>query len=181
MAEQPYPNTYWLPEHRLLAGEYPGSWHETEARQKIRQLLKAGVTYFLDLTEVKERLIRLTPYEGVLRQEAEARGSQVVYQRLSIRDIDVPTREGMLQILDAIDQALAAGHTVYIHCWGGIGRTGTVVGCFLVRHGLSGQAALQEIARLRAGSPKARRTSPETYSQQEMVLNWSETKAVKNG
>ena len=40
----------------------------------------------------------------------------------------------MLAVLDAIDIALCEGHGVYIHCWGGVGRTGTVVGCWLKRH-----------------------------------------------
>ena len=31
----------------------------------------------------------------------------------------------MQEILDAVDRALAAGRNVYLHCWGGIGRTGT--------------------------------------------------------
>ena len=42
----------------------------------------------------------------------------------------------MTRILDDVDAALADGGAVYVHCWGGIGRTGTVVGCWLVRHGL---------------------------------------------
>ena len=31
---------------------------------------------------------------------------------------------------------------MYLHCWGGVGRTGTVVGCWLVRHGRTGDEAL---------------------------------------
>ena len=46
----------------------------------------------------------------------------------------------------AVDDALGEGRTVYVHCWGGIGRTGTVVGCWLVRHGLTGRGALDQIA-----------------------------------
>lgn len=44
-----------------------------------------------------------------------------------------PTVDQMRAILDAIDRA--AGSIVYVHCWGGHGRTGTVAGCYLVRHG----------------------------------------------
>ena len=40
-------------------------------------------------------------------------------------------------ILDEIDGAILNGKTVYVHCLGGIGRTGTVVGCYLVRHGIA--------------------------------------------
>lgn len=34
-----------------------------------------------------------------------------------------------IRILDAIDARLEAGKSVYVHCWGGIGRTDTVAGC----------------------------------------------------
>ena len=59
-----------------------------------------------------------------------------------------------------------------MHCLGGLGRTGTVVGCFLVRHGLSGAQALETIQLLRRGIPSADSPSPETDMQRWMVLNW---------
>ena len=50
--------------------------------------------------------------------------------------------EAVATILGAIDVALAQGRTVDVHCWGRIGRTGAAVGCWLVRHGLTGDGAL---------------------------------------
>ncbi|MBA3406233.1 MAG: dual specificity protein phosphatase family protein [Gemmatimonadaceae bacterium] len=38
-----------------------------------------------------------------------------------------------------------SGHSIYVHCWGGVGRTGTVVGCYIVRHGRTGDDALGEV------------------------------------
>ena len=55
----------------------------------------------------------------------------------------------MSRILDDVDAALADGRTVYVHCWGGIGRTGTVVGCWLMRHGLDEGDPIRRIATLR--------------------------------
>lgn len=43
----------------------------------------------------------------------------------------------MKAILDDIDAALERGGVAYAHCWGGRGRTGTVVCCWLIRHGLA--------------------------------------------
>jgi hypothetical protein len=71
-----------------------------------------------------------------------------------------------------LDAALAAGETVYLHCWGGTGRTGTAVGCHLVRHGMSGDQALQQIKDWLYDTPKRGRSSPETTEQRRLVLNW---------
>ena len=83
----------------------------------------------------------------------------------------------MATILDAIDDALDSGDTVYVHCWGGIGRTGTVVGCWLVRHGCTGEEALAQVAEWWMGMAKASpyRSSPETYEQRQYVLGWGES------
>jgi protein-tyrosine phosphatase len=75
-------------------------------------------------------------------------------------------------ILQTIDGYLAAGQPVYVHCYGGIGRTGTVVGCHLVQQGATGAAALAEIARRRQGTPDGYRQSPETEEQRRLVLAW---------
>ncbi len=75
-------------------------------------------------------------------------------------------------ILDSIDAALNAGHVVYFHCWGGVGRTGTVAGCYLVRHGMSGEGALHRIAELRQGTSDGWKRSPETLEHRRMVLEW---------
>ena len=179
---RPCDNSYPLPRGRIFAGEYPFSIEPGRAGEKLRGFLDAGVTYFIDLTEEGE----LEPYEPLLREEAEARGVSVEYVRLSIRDMDVPAPERMLEILDAIDAAHAAGHTVYVHCWGGVGRTGTVVGCHLVRHGLGGEEALAEVTRLfRTMSPAkvAAMTwgSPQTEAQRAFVRRWREGEGEGEG
>ena len=169
----PHDNAYWVIPGRFMAGEYPGARESTAAREKIGRHLDAGVTFFLDLTHPYE----LAPYDAHLREEAAARGVEVQYRRLPIVDVSVPdSREEMAAILDTIDEALAAGHTVYLHCWGGIGRTGTVVGCHLVRGGMSGEDALAQIARWwrTVGKRHRRPRSPETDEQEDYVRRWRE-------
>jgi protein-tyrosine phosphatase len=169
--DRPVPNAYWVRPGKLLAGEYPRTIDNKSSRIKLGQLLEAGVTFFLDLTEAGE--YHLKSYAGLLRQEATARKQTVEYRRMSIRDRGTPTPAEMKRILDTIDAELAAGRVVYVHCFGGIGRTGTVVGCHLVRRGLSGEAALAEITRLRRGTPTEWQPSPETEAQEQMVRDWS--------
>lgn len=152
--EPPFPGSYAVAP-RFLAGRYP-EWHEVQA------LVSAGVTHFLDLTEAGER----EPYAPDLP-------SGVTSRRMSIPDFSIPDTEGMREILDELDAALGAGHGVYLHCFGGLGRTGTVVGCFLVRHGRTGDEALARIRQLRTEcgcSPH----SPETDAQRAMVRGWRE-------
>ncbi len=160
----PLRGSYWVRPGKLLAGPYPGGWDEESSRQKLRSLLDAGVTFWVDLTESDEH----GPYWSALETEAAALRSEVEHRRFPIPDMDVPFPQQMTSILDTIDDALAEGHTVYVHCMGGIGRTGTVIGCYLVRHGLSGEEALKEIARLRGGYVE----SPETSNQRRMVREW---------
>lgn len=119
------------------------------------------MTSFVDRTEVGE----LEPYGALLPQG-------VRYRRMAVRDLDVPSPEEMRAMLDLVDAELARGETVYVHCWGGVGRTGTLVACWLVRHGVSGEEALGRLEDLRAASGKAHRPSPETAEQHAFVLAW---------
>jgi hypothetical protein len=156
---------------QFLAGEYPGNAYSPErTRQRIAALLQAGFDTFIDLTGPGETV----PYEPILRQEAEDDGMQIFYQRFAIADYGLPDRQQMQAILDYIDQAIANGRKIYLHCQGGIGRTGTTVGCYLVRHGLSGQQALEQLAARWLTVPKSAfyPHSPETFEQEEFVRQW---------
>ena len=177
----PFADAYWLPGVDVAAGEYPGALHPDHALQKIRALLAAGVRRFIDLTEEGE----LLPYLPTLEREAAARGVRVTHRRLPIRDMDVPTAARMTEILDALDEAVAAGEPTYVHCWGGVGRTGTVVACWLVRRGLAGDDALAEVGRLFATtSPGKRRRhpegSPQTRAQRDFVRAWSPRRRTRS-
>jgi hypothetical protein len=154
---------------KLLAGEYPCSLYEEEARVKISNLLGLGIDWFLDLIRAGE----LVPYEPRLKELAAAGGQVYQYTRSEIIDFGIPTVKQMRSILDGIDRAVLENHRVYLHCWGGVGRTGAVVGCFLVRHGLNGMEALAKLERLRQVIPAhLRRPSPESPDQYAIVLNW---------
>jgi predicted protein tyrosine phosphatase len=172
LASHPIEDSYWVVPQRVLAGEYPGARTEPEARRKLIWLLDAGIRQFVDLTETGE--YGLEPYWPLVQQLAAQRGLQVAHARLSIPDMGTPPPVQMAAILDTIDAAAGEERPVYVHCFGGIGRTGTVVGCYLVRHGYRGVEALAEIARRRQDTPDGYRQSPETEAQREMVLAWRE-------
>lgn len=173
--DKPFDDCYWVIRGALLAGEYPGAPLPWQARAKLNRLLDFGITYFVDLTSRKDPL---KPYAAQLRNLAAARGISVVHSRKSIPDRGCPTGELMREILDEIDRAMAAGHKVYVHCWGGVGRTGTVVGCFLVRGGVQREEALDRLAQLYGAMSRVKRhfnpRSPETDEQRAFVSGWSE-------
>lgn len=173
----PIPNSYWVPGHALAAGEYPGALAPDDARAKVARLLDHGIDVFIDLTEPADRL---APYAGVLEELAGKRGLTASLLPCGMPDMSIPSPDRMRRTLDLVDESLSGGRTVYVHCWGGVGRTGTVVGCFLVRRGMSGDEALQAVAKLFATmSPQkvARHLawgSPQTDEQREMVRAWAQ-------
>ena len=166
---RPNENTYWVTEN-LIAGEYPGAYEEKETRDKIKEYLNLGINYFVDLTKENEK----DPYKHILMEEATKAKIKVRHRRLSIEDFGIPSKELMATILDTIDEAVAEKKKVYVHCRGGIGRTGTTVGCYLARHGYSGDDALVEVNRLFQNSERSfeSSSSPETGAQKEMVRGW---------
>ncbi len=168
--DHPIADSYWVQRGALLAGEYPGALTDKETLQKLAALLDAGVTLFVDLTEQDEYGLR--PYFLLAQQIAATRGQTLAHHRRSIPDMGVTTPAQLTAILDEIDAALAQGQVVYVHCYGGIGRTGTVIGCWLVRHGQTGEQALATIAERRRNIPDGWRRSPETEAQIRMVLTW---------
>lgn len=166
---RPLPESYWVIPGKLLAGEYPGARDQRLAERKLRRLLDAGLTCFVDLTEEGEH--QLIPYRALFDTMIVPR-PDIEYQRWPLPDMGVPSVAQMAAILQAIDTALAHHHRVYVHCWGGIGRTGLVVACYLVQGGLSSDMALERLSALREGTPDGHLPAPATEQQRMFVLSW---------
>jgi hypothetical protein len=168
---RPISESYWVIPDRLLAGEYPGLSAEELTRKRIDAFIESSFQMFIDLTRPDE----LAPYARILTEQAKAYDVEVSHQRFPIGDFGLPTPEQMNVILDTIDASLQAGQKIYLHCWGGIGRTGTTVGCYLVRQGMSGGAALTQLATWWKSVPKSRYHlhSPETVEQMNFVRHWA--------
>ena len=167
---RPNKNTYWVVPLKFLAGEYPGDKDPVKARKKIKQFLAAGIRHFVDLTELAD-CGELVPYDAILSEEARNSSITATYQRFPIRDNSVPSdSEHLAEILFAIDRRIREGGAVYLHCWGGVGRTGLVVACWLQEHGRTPDDALAELSAKWSTVEKIYRKpeSPETSDTGEL-------------
>lgn len=86
-----------------------------------------------------------------------------------IPDMGVVDHDGYDRILGRIRDEMNSGRVVYLHCWGGKGRTCTVVGCFLIDEGLDYESAIARVAELRAGTRKAIDPCPESAAQHQLL------------
>ena len=165
----PFSASYWVIPGRLLAGQYPAAFDDASTRDKLARLADAGVNAYIDLTQPGEQL----PYAHLLPDGA-------THQRFPIQDLGVPQSHArMTAILDAIDAGLQRGAVIYIHCYAGVGRTGTAVGCYLARRGAPGEPALAALADLWQNcATSAYRQSPETRQQRQYILDWREQPPV---
>jgi len=162
-ASPPLPRSYWVLPGKLLAGGYPnGDGHE------LTTLLDAGIDAFLDLT-VEGEDASAPSYDDRLRRAASASGVRVEAARAPLADMSAD-REAVDLALRELDRLLESGRAVYLHCLGGLGRTGSVVGSFLVEKGLApAEGAVELVAALRSATDTPLSPSPQTEAQRRLV------------
>lgn len=153
-------HAWWVIPGRLLAGEYPSSSDPATAALKLQALLDAGVDSFVDLTEDGENAVSEPPlqrYDDI---------TPVRHMRFPIPDFSVTDDAGYDDILAHIRAELTDGRVVFVHCWGGTGRTGTVVGSWLIaEEGVGYPEVLHRLQELREGTSKSDRRAPEADEQ----------------
>ncbi|MFT7542793.1 MAG: putative protein tyrosine phosphatase [Gammaproteobacteria bacterium] len=175
----PTKSSYWVVPEKLLAGAYPGAPTAVAHQKKVEDLLDAGVRAFVDLMEQDETNHEgktFTPYQDLVCSMAP----DATCERFAIKDLSIPTVDEMEKILNVIDSHLNEERTVYVHCWGGVGRTGTVVGCWMLRHGIAtAEDALGKLKSLRRqDEERGYRESPETGAQRDFIHAWGSVKTI---
>jgi atypical dual specificity phosphatase len=124
---------------KLAGTPWPGIVH---AVQYDLQALKAvGVTQLISLTE--------EPFQPEI-----AASHRIACHAFPMPDMHPPSQEQGIALCERIDQLLAAGEVVAVHCRAGLGRTGTVLACYwlwLAQGRLSAVKALEDVRRLEPG------------------------------
>jgi atypical dual specificity phosphatase len=86
-------------------------------------------------------------------------------KHIPVRDFEAPTLEQIENFVAFAENVRSEGKKLVVHCDAGIGRTGTMLACYLVSKGYSAADAIEEVRIRRPGSL-------ETIEQEEVVLKY---------
>ncbi len=121
-------------------------------------MAKCGATTVVCLVEEREVSGHWPGYADWLHQHL---GVDAVW--FPIHDLNAPTLERTEPLLFDLLARIDRGEHLLVHCAAGIGRTGTIAACILVRQGMTVEDALERVRTARPGA------GPEVGPQLDLV------------
>ena len=136
---------------------------------QIQLFTDFGINFFIDLTESGE----MPPYAQFLSPSIER-------YRLHIPNRGTPAAvEDVVRLFQVIEYTLSDKPftNIYIHCLGGVGRTGTIVACYYIYFKqMAADEALAEMRRMFSSHERAVWMSvPETEAQIDFIHTFANT------
>ena len=143
----------WLERDNLAACRFP------RTEQELRELAERGVRLLINLHEQPHQPERLARYG-------------MTELHLPVPDFTPPKPEQLERALNEIERAIESGTRVAVHCGAGLGRTGTLLACYLVRRGLTADEAIARVRALRPGSVEtdAQEAAVRSFAQRERLM-----------
>ena len=93
----------------------------------------------------------------------------VNYLHVMSNDMGVPEFDDLIHTVDFIHRRLAHNEPVLVHCLAGLGRTGTILACYLVKYqNMSAVDAIQNVRKERPGSIQS-------YPQDEIIFRFEKS------
>ena len=75
------------------------------------------------------------------------------YLHVPTEDLSAPDMDKIDQTVDFIQERIKNDEPIMVHCAAGIGRTGTILACYLIKyHNLSAKNAIEKVRKERPGS-----------------------------
>lgn len=93
---------------------------------------------------------------------------------LDIQDMSAPDREQIERFVEFVDRMVGEGKAVGVHCLAGLGRTGTMIACYLVSHGAKPEDAIAKVRSARPGSIQ-------TEYQEQAIRRWAMIQSGESG
>ena len=93
----------------------------------------------------------------------------VNYLHVLSNDMGVPEIDDLAHAIDFIHSRITNNEPVMIHCLAGLGRTGTLLACYLIKHQkMSASEATEKVREKRPGSIQS-------YPQEEIIFRFEKS------
>lgn len=125
-------NFTWFIEEKLAGSGMPTSSEELD------WVIKQGISCVVTMTEGR------LPQSWV---------QNIQYRHVPTEDFTAPDIEKIDQTVDFIHQRIESKEPIMVHCAGGLGRTGVILACYLIKYeNYSANDAIESVRKRRPGS-----------------------------
>lgn len=170
----PFLQSYWLMPDKVLCGHFPSDLDPVVRETKLQGLLDAGIRTIINLIPEDELGNDDIPFDDYTKW-MESNGHRIICMRHGFKDRTAPSVELMQRIQREIEVSVLHDCPVYLHCWGGHGRSAMVAVCHLISLGSPLETALEYVLNLRKPLPKNH--YPFEPCQVEFIREWAKSKS----